>query len=57
MKAMTNIRRRLNYLRGEIIADCISYSELCELQSLSEYIPLDDALLLEWACVPGGGEQ
>ena len=43
---------RLEYLRGEIHAERISYSELAELQSLAEHIDPGDTLLLEWAGVP-----
>lgn len=47
-----NIKERLKYLREEIIAERISYEEICELQSLVEHIEPDDTLLLEWAGVP-----
>lgn len=43
---------RLDYLRGEILNERISYGEIAELQSLIEYIAPDDVLLLEWAGVP-----
>lgn len=46
------IKKRLNYLRKEILAERISYGEIAELQSLIEYIPKDDILLLLWASVP-----
>jgi len=46
------IRERLEYLWGEIEAECISYDELHELQSLAEHIEPDDVLLLEWAGIP-----
>jgi hypothetical protein len=42
----------LEYLRGEIIAERISYGEISELQSLVDYIDPDDVQLLEWAGVP-----
>lgn len=45
------IRDRLEYLRGEIEAERISYSEIVELQSLADHIDDDDVLLLEWAGV------
>lgn len=52
-KSMTDkIKSRLEYLRGEIIAEHISYEEIAELQSLSEYIDEGDTLLLEWAGIP-----
>lgn len=46
------IKERLEYLRGELRAEKISYGELAELQSLSEYIDPDDVELLEAAGVP-----
>ena len=48
------IKKRLEYLRGEIKKECISYSEIAELQSLAEHIDPNDTLLLEWAGVPEG---
>lgn len=45
-------KERLEYLRGEIRAERISYGEIAELQSLAEYIELGDVELLEWAGVP-----
>lgn len=46
------IKERLEYLRGEIKAERISYGEIAELQSLAKYIDKGDVLLLEWAGVP-----
>lgn len=46
------IKERLEYLRGEIEAERISYDELHELQSLAKHIAPGDVLLLEWAGVP-----
>ena len=46
-----NKTKRLEYLKGEIEAERISYEELAELQSLAEYIDSNDMLLLEWARV------
>lgn len=46
------IKKRLEYLRGEIEAERISTGEILELQSLAEYIEPGDVLLLEWAGVP-----
>jgi len=46
------IQSRLDYLRQEILDQCISYGEIAELQSLAEYIDDGDMLLLEWAGVP-----
>ena len=46
------IKNRLEYLRGEIEAERISYGELAELQSLTKYIKPGDVQLLEWAGVP-----
>ena len=48
------IKKRLEYLRGEINAERISYGEITELQSLSAHIDPGDTLLLEWAGVPEG---
>lgn len=47
-----DIPSRLEYLRGEIDNERISYSELAELQGLAEYIDPSDVQLLEWAGVP-----
>lgn len=46
------IQAHLEYLRGEILAERISYSEIVELQEMKNYIKDDDTLLLEWAGVP-----
>lgn len=46
------IKARLEYLRGEIEAECISMMEIMELESLAEYIEEGDVQLLEWAGVP-----
>ena len=46
------INKKLEYLRGEIEAERISYGELAELQTLAEHIDPSDNLLLEWAGVP-----
>lgn len=48
------IRKRLEYLRGEIQAERISYGEIAELQSLAKYIEAGDVELLEWAGVEEG---
>ncbi len=45
------IKARLEYLRGEIRKECISYSEIAELQSLKNYIDAGDVELLQWAGV------
>lgn len=42
---------RLEYLRGEIRAERISYAELAELQGLAAFIPEGDVELLAWAGV------
>ena len=50
---MTNeIKKRLEYLRGEIKGEQISTDEIVELQSLACHIDPNDVLLLEWAGVP-----
>ena len=46
------IQERLEYLRGEIEAERISYGEIAELQDLAEHIDPSDVVLLEWAGVP-----
>ena len=46
--------RRLEYLRGELRAERISYGELAELQSLAAHIDPSDVELLEAAGVPEG---
>ena len=46
------MKERLEYLRREIRAERISYAEIAELQSLSQYIAPGDVELLEWAGVP-----
>ncbi len=43
---------RLEYLRGELRAERISYGELIELQELAQYIEEGDVELLEAAGVP-----
>lgn len=45
-------KKRLEEIRQEIRKECISYGELFELQSLTEYIGKGDVELLEWAGVP-----
>lgn len=45
------IESRLGYLRGELRAECISYGELIELESLVPYIDPSDQELLEAAGV------
>lgn len=47
-------KRRLDYLRGEIEAEQISYGELVELQNLAKFIDQSDILLLQWANIPEG---
>jgi hypothetical protein len=45
-------RSRLEYLRGELQAERLSYGDIVELQSLSAYIAPGDVELLEAAGVP-----
>ena len=45
-------KERLEYLRGELRGECLSYGELSELQNLAPYIEKDDLELLEAAGVP-----
>ena len=48
-----DINERLEYLRGELRAERISYGELVELQSLApQIIVLGDVELMEAAGVP-----
>ena len=49
---MATTRERLEYLRGELRAERISYGELAELQSLAPHIDPADTELLEAAGVP-----
>jgi hypothetical protein len=48
------VSARLEYLRGEVRAERISYGEIAELQGLGEqgHIPADDVELREWAGLP-----
>ena len=51
-----HIKDRLEYLRGELRAERISYFELAELQSLAAHIDPDDVELREAAGVPESEE-
>lgn len=46
------VEARLEYLRGELRAERISYGELFELQSLADHIPAGDLELREAAGLP-----
>ncbi len=50
-------KERLEYLRGELRAERISYGELSELASLIPHIAPDDVELLEAAGVPENEES
>ncbi len=50
-------QQRLEYLRSQIDAECISMGELHELQGLADQIDPSDVILLEWAGVPEGGTE
>jgi hypothetical protein len=52
MNNRTETTERLEYLRGELRAERISYGELAELQSLADKIDPGDVELLEAAGVP-----
>lgn len=52
-----DIKRRLAYLRSQLDAEYISYGELVELSSLSQYIEPHDVQLLEAAGVPEFAEN
>jgi hypothetical protein len=54
---MATEQDRLEYLRGEIRKQRISYSEIAELQSLAAHIETGDTELLEWAGVPEHADQ
>lgn len=47
-----DIPARLEYLRSQIEAECISTAEIVELQDLADHIDRADVLLLQWAGVP-----
>jgi hypothetical protein len=51
------ILARLEYLRGELRAERISYGELAELESLAAHIDLSDTELLQAAGVPEAGDE
>lgn len=55
LAVMAEAAIRLEYLRGEIEAERISYGEIAELQSLAQYIDPSDLVLLQWAGVPEQG--
>lgn len=57
MKNKDEIKKRLEYLRAELRAQKISYSEIAELQSLTPYIESEDIELLEAAGVPEGSPR
>lgn len=46
------VKERLEYLRGELRAERISYGELAELQGLARFIDPGDVELLEASGVP-----
>ena len=49
---LKQIKKRLEYLRGELRGECISYGELAELQGYADFIEPGDVELLEAAGVP-----
>lgn len=51
-RAVESIEARLEYLRGELRAERMSYGELAELQSLADHIPAGDPELREAAGLP-----
>lgn len=51
VEATKEIKERLEYLRGEIKAERISYEEIAELQVLARFIEPSDVELLQWAGV------
>ncbi len=50
-KSYKEAKARLEYLRGEIEAERISYGEIEELRALTTYIDKGDVQLLQWAGV------
>lgn len=52
LREKDRIKKRLEYLRGELNEERISYEEIAELQSLAAHIAPDDVQLLEAAGVP-----
>jgi hypothetical protein len=52
-----NVKERLEYLRGELRSERISYSDLHELQTLAPHIDKGDVELLEAAGVPEFEEE
>lgn len=52
MMTTEEVRERLEYLRGELRGERISYGELAELQGLADQIDPGDVELLEAAGVP-----
>lgn len=48
------IKLRLEFLRGKLRGECISWGELHDLQSLAPHIEPGDVELLEAAGVPEG---
>lgn len=55
METNQEIKARLEYLRGEINEERISYEGIAELMSLIPYIDKDDVQLLQWAGVEEDG--
>ena len=49
---LKQIKKRLEYLRGEIRGECISYGEIAELTCYADFIEPGDVELLQWAGVP-----
>lgn len=56
-EASSDVAARLEYLRGELQGERISYGELAELQSLAAHIAPGDVELLEAAGVPESVEE
>jgi len=42
------IKKRLHWLRNEILKERISYGEILEIQALAQHIDPNDTLLLKW---------
>jgi hypothetical protein len=56
-EAVCEPESRLESIRASIRAENVAYSELAELQGLTEYISPGDVELLEWAGVPEFDEE
>lgn len=58
-QSKTQVKKRLEYLRSQIVGECISYEEIAELQDYAARFQIhpDDVQLLQWAGVPEFPEE